>query len=144
MFHGAPPLYIRVIGFIVTATFAVMGMVFATISVDRKGSIIALIVDSPRRTWHRATMWALFTDLNMGGSRTSTPSAASPASAEACMAVSRAGCGASVAASVGAGLAEDSMAVASAAGSMGVEVATGNRIRGEKQFLSKKTGMEVS
>src|SRR4029453_10155471 len=100
-------------------------------------STIEPIEASPRRTWSRAPTPAHSADSTPAAWQTSIPSAASQASAEVCTAVSGAACVAGSEAAGGGGLEAVGMGVVA-------EEATGNRICGGKQFLSKKTGMEVS
>src|SRR3954469_14123819 len=69
--------------------FQVTRMVFTVIpkAGDPKDSIIVLIVDLPRPTWRQVTVQTPSTVLTMAAWQTSTPSAVSPAAAEACMVV---------------------------------------------------------
>src|SRR5437667_1635063 len=127
---GVPPLstagleYMALIfGVLRDMVFRIAARAFAA---DRLTT--APIAGSSRRTWNPVNAPAHSADSTTAAWQTSTPSAASPASAEVCMAEASP-----------AGHPAVSVAVRTAAAE-----ATGKRICGGKQFLSKKTGMEVS
>src|SRR5438094_8847433 len=143
---GVPPLstagleYMALIfGVLRDMVFRIAARAFAA---DRLTT--APIADSSRRTWNPANAPAHSVDSTTAAWQTSTPSAASPASAEVCMAEASPAGRPVVSVAVRTEAPPAERTAVSVAERTAAAEATGNRICGGKQSLSKKTGMEVS